>query len=125
MFNDKTHSKGFTLVELLVALLIFSVAMLGIVPALIRSMQKNLENSIRDNGVFVMNNLVNDLKGQDYSVVLSNQDNISINDVMYKREWVVLDNASVKQVAVLVTWTNPYKTGTYNDNASAVFFIKE
>lgn len=60
------NQKGFSLIELLVSLMIFSVAMLGITPLLISAIKKNHANRIRSDARIVLENTATTLMVLNY-----------------------------------------------------------
>lgn len=61
-----TDKKGFSLIELLVAIIIFAVAMLGITPLLVGALKKNEENQSKRNAVTILENTASVLAALNY-----------------------------------------------------------
>lgn len=62
---------GFTLIEMMMAILIFMVGMLGLLQAINLAMEANLRNQVREEAVNVGERVMNELRGKGF-------DNISV-----------------------------------------------
>ena len=63
---NKMTNKGVTLIELLVALAIFSIATVFLAYTLTSVIKNNFKNSLRDVATTVLNNKMNEIKSMDY-----------------------------------------------------------
>lgn len=61
--------KGFTLIEVLVSLVIFAVALLGMLAAMINIKSINIRNSIRDEAIKASQEIFNDLRNSTYASI--------------------------------------------------------
>ena len=71
MFINKQQlvgQQGFTLIELMVALVVFMVIMLGVAAGLIHTIQANRGNVVRDEALRLATDDLNRLKGEQFSV---------------------------------------------------------
>lgn len=62
------RQQGFTLVEIMIALLVFMVVMLGVAGGLIRATKANSGNVVRDEALRLAEEELNRLKGEQFSV---------------------------------------------------------
>ena len=76
MTSNKSNS-GFTLVEVIMAMLIFMVGMLGLLTAVNLAIETNLRNQIRDEAVNVGERVMSELRGKGF-------DNISVASTVYQ-----------------------------------------
>jgi len=111
------NKKGFGLIEILVAISIFTIAMLGIVPLLVNFMRTNVENEIRNNANIVVQKTIDDLKNTNLGMLDNKTDNVTYGDWSYNVKWELIDdnasfNIGVDLVKIVVTWKKPFK----NDN---------
>ena len=70
MSNNKWQSRGqhgFTLVEIMVAMLVFSVVMMGVAGGIIQALKANKGNVTRDEALRLAEDELNRLKGQQFS----------------------------------------------------------
>jgi prepilin-type N-terminal cleavage/methylation domain-containing protein len=115
--NRIYNKKGFGLIEILVAISIFTIAMLGIIPLLINYMRTNVENEIRNNANIVVQKTIDDLKNTNLGMLDNKTDNVTYGDWSYNVKWELIDdnasfNIGVDLVKIVVTWKKPFK----NDN---------
>jgi len=127
------NNSGFTLVEVIMAVLILLVGMLGLLQAVNLAMEVNLRNQVREEAVYVGERVMSELRGRGF-------DNISASYVTYstpskirgvsrkygvQRSSVVLATESAlpvtKQLEVVVTWN--YKGVTYQNRVVAPISI--
>lgn len=60
------NNKGVTLIELMVALAIFSIATVFLAYTITATIRHNFRNSLRDMATTVLNNKINEIKSMDY-----------------------------------------------------------
>ncbi len=106
-YND---NGGFTLVEVLIAILIMMVGMIGVLQSLNVAMEHNLRNQMRDQGVHVGEMVLNEMRGQDFDAAFTNETTIPMNirgiPSRYTVERDVTElGADTKQYDVTVKWT--------------------
>lgn len=133
--------KGFTLIEVMMAILILMVGMLGLLEAINLAMEVNIRNQVREEAVYVGEKVMNEMRGKGF-------DNISVAaiatqvctypayqvpsrlrgvsrtyDVTRKsRVLSTVDSKPVtKELTVLVTWT--YKGVEYQNMVVAPISI--
>lgn len=119
------NSSGFTLIEVMMAILILMVGMLGLLQAINLTLEVNLRNQLREEAVNVGQRVMSELRNNTF-------DNLSTNYALYKvpsnirgtaRTYDVTRTSTVistqnslpvtKQLMVLVQWT--YKGVTYEN----------
>ncbi|MBC7197585.1 MAG: type II secretion system protein [Deferribacterales bacterium] len=115
--NKIYNKKGFGLIEILVAISIFTIAMLGIIPLLINYMRTNVENEIRNNANIVVQKTIDDLKNTNLGMLDNKTENVTYGDWLYNVKWELIDdnasfNIGIDLVKIIVTWQKPFK----NDN---------
>jgi|GEM_PF-1476954 type IV pilus assembly protein PilV len=119
--------KAFSLIEIMVALLIFAIAMLGIIPLLINFMRTNVMNEVRSNANYVMQKVINDRKSSDFDNISDGSTTQNYNDIQYNISWTVdEDNSSfsqIKRVSIILKWQKPYGKG--EDNLTSEVFIRK
>jgi len=117
LMNKIYNKKGFGLIEILVAISIFTIAMLGIIPLLINYMRTNVENEIRNNANIVVQKTIDDLKNTNLGMLDNKTENVTYGDWLYNVKWELIDdnasfNIGIDLVKIIVTWQKPFK----NDN---------
>lgn len=136
MINNKQklhRQQGFTLVEIMIALLVFMVVMLGVAGGLIQAIRANSGNVVRDEARRLAEEELNRLKGERFSVFgTSNaltaadwppdpttipdiQVNISGGAMPFERLSRITDLATaataLKRIDVVVGWNDPGNAG--------------
>lgn len=113
------NSKGFTFIELLVALVILMIAMLGILEAMALAMQQNLETYSRDEAVRIAEEGMNQLRNTSFATLANGNYNVTRNYKQHTRTFSVVrtvtpfsDNSA--SVQLQVTWTINKKAHTHS-----------
>ena len=131
MTNNKQHShwhQGFTLVEIMIAMLVFMVIMLGVAGGLIAAIKANSGNVVRDEALRLAEDELNRLKGDQFSTFGTSgdltdtagqwttppvkvQSNIRGGTITFARATQVADLATaataLKRIDVAVGWDDP------------------
>ncbi|HZV82820.1 MAG TPA: prepilin-type N-terminal cleavage/methylation domain-containing protein [Geobacteraceae bacterium] len=135
------RSRGFTLIEVMMAILILMVGMLGLLQAINLAMEVNLRNQLREEAVNVGERVMNEMRGRGFdniSVASTPTDTYSypVYQVPSKirgasrsysvtRKSTVLSSVNslpvTKQLEILVNWT--YKGITYENRVKAPISI--
>ena len=121
---------GFTLVEMMVAILVMMVGMVGLLQAVDLALEHNLLNQLREESVYLGEKYLNDLRGRSfgsYSVTPARytafpvQSAVRGGGVTYTVQRVVTDISSsdhlTKQLQVTVSWT--HKRVAYQNRVTA------
>lgn len=136
MSNNKQQShrqQGFTLVEIMIALLVFMVVMLGVAGGLIQAIRANSGNVVRDEALRLAEEELNRLKGERFSVFGTSADLTAavfppdpavIQDIQvtirggamsYERLSQISDlgtlATALKRIEVVVGWNDPGNAG--------------
>lgn len=131
-YNNKQQygcQGGFTLVEIMIALLVFMVVMLGVAGGLIQATRANKGNVVRDEALRVAEDELNRLKGAQFSVfgispdlattapagtwtaLASVQSKIRGGTITFARSTQIADLATtataIKRIDVAVGWNDP------------------
>jgi len=116
-----THYKnGFTLVEALIALLILSILLLGLVPAFVKAYNLNYKMSLYNTGVEIAQNTLEEIRSDDFDNINSSNSTVSMKikkaDINYTVSQTVssLYNGELKQVIVKVRWPIAGQYQDYN-----------
>nr|WP_279342370.1 type II secretion system protein [Geotalea sp. SG265] len=129
MATSLNNDNGFTLIEVMIAIIIMMVGLLGLLQSINVATEYNLKNHLRDEAVYVGEKYLNELKGRGFDnipsyLVISTASKIrGIN-----KKLMVETNSSdistdsygkplTKRLNVIVRWT--YKGVTYDNRLSA------
>ena len=128
MTTSSRDNRGFTLTEVVVAILIMMVGMLGLLQAVNIATEHNMKNQLRDEAVQVGEKYMNIQRGKNFDLLSSSYgiryepSKLRGSDKAYSVEMSVdelSDNtlAPSKQLNVTVSWT--YKGVTYENRVTA------
>jgi len=105
------NSKGFTIIEVLVAVCILTISMLAILEAVVIAMEHNLNNISRDESVRIAEAKMNDLRNTAFSSLANGSTSVTRNFRNLTRtfnvQWTV-SNLSGNSIAVqvVVNWSH-------------------
>ncbi len=118
------NNRGFTLIEVMVAILIMMVGLIGLLQSINVAMEYNLKNQLRDEAVYTAERYFNELRGMPF-------DSIPVADLIFTtpskirggawpltvKESSTLTTHDTKLVLVVVTWM--YKNVPYENRLTA------
>ncbi len=105
----QTHSAGFTLVEILIAMTIFSIGILGVVALQVSSIQGNSFSRCTSEATALGQGKIEDLMGRDYDDPQLQVSDPPLSEVTegYTLTWTVTEDATLsntKNVSIQVAW---------------------
>jgi type IV pilus assembly protein PilV len=122
---------GFTMVEVIMAILILMVGMLGLLQAINLATEVNIRNQIREEGVYMGERVMNELRGKGFDNISTLPDTYAPSTLPSKlrgvtRTYGVLRSATplatdTKQLEVTITWS--YKGVGYQNRVVAPISI--
>lgn len=89
-----SNSRGFTLVEVLVALVILSIAMLAVLDAMAVAMQHNLQNYCRDEAVRIGEQEMNMVRNLDFGALANDDHEVKRTYKKFERTFRVIRTVS-------------------------------
>jgi type IV pilus assembly protein PilV len=116
----RLDSEGFTFVEVLVALVILMISMLGILNAMTIAMQQNLENYCRDESVRIAEQKMNELRNTSFETLTNGTWNVPGRTYRqfarsFTATWTVNNlSANSRSIQVQVAWTVNKKAHTHS-----------
>jgi type IV pilus assembly protein PilV len=99
-------NKGFTLMEVLIAIVILSVALLALAGLQIISIRGNSFGGTMTDAVTLARDKMEDLKQDDWDNVVTGNDTQVARGINYTRNWTVQTVSNTKEVMVTVSWDN-------------------
>lgn len=126
----RNNKEGFTIIEVLVSLVIFAVALLGMLAAMINIKGMNIRNSIRDEAIKASQEIFNDLRNSAYASIGNRgsspcdpADNstsftrqLRSFDVLFGRTDNVTIGTNMKQVDLILCWEYKGKAYSYKNS---------
>jgi prepilin-type N-terminal cleavage/methylation domain-containing protein len=100
------NQKGFTLLEVLISIIILSVALLALAGLQIISIRGNAFGGTMTEAITLARDKIEDLKRDDWDNVATDDDVQVVRGINYARNWVVQTAGQTKEVTVTVIWDN-------------------
>jgi type IV pilus assembly protein PilV len=100
-------SKGFTLVEILVALVILSVSLLALAGLMVTTTRNNASGGHVTEAATLAQDKLEELRVTQWDRIVTGQDaapKVGSTGVSYTRNWSVEDNANIKTITITVNW---------------------
>jgi type IV pilus assembly protein PilV len=118
------NNSGFTLIEVMVAVIIMMVGMLGLLQSINITTEVNLKNHLRDEAVYVGEKYLNEMKGYGFTNIAATYPLLStVSRIRGGRSKYLIETSSTamsadaKQLLVVVKWT--YKGVEYQNRLTA------
>ncbi len=102
----KGNQKGFTLLEVMISVVILSVALLALAGLQIISIRGNAFGGTMTEAITLARDKIEDLKQDDWVNVAGGNDTQVVRGINYSRYWLVQTVGKTKEVTVTVSWDN-------------------
>ena len=103
---NKNRESGFTMIELLVAVVILTTALLAISSMVYSVMNATSLSKETGTATTLMQDKMENLKHTVVSSLTSGTDTIRLGNVDYLRQWSVASSANTRTITVTVNWAN-------------------
>jgi prepilin-type N-terminal cleavage/methylation domain-containing protein len=102
-------SKGFTLLEMLIAMTILSVALLGLGQMMLLSIRgTSFGNKVTEATTFAQDKM-EELRTVDWNALQDGNDSISGSQgIQYQRSWTVVPTGKMKTINLAVNWNDDF-----------------
>ncbi|MFX1553978.1 MAG: prepilin-type N-terminal cleavage/methylation domain-containing protein [Promethearchaeota archaeon] len=101
------NQKGFTLMEVMIAVIILSVALLALAGLQIVSIRGNSFGGTMTEAITLARDKIEDLKASDWDNVVAGNDTPVVMYTSYARNWTVVQGiGNTREVTVTVSWDN-------------------
>ena len=107
MMNFSMKSKGFTLIEVLIALVILSVAFLGLAGLMVQTTKNNSFGGRMTEAATLAQDKLEELRAVSWVTITPGSDKMSSNGMDFSRNWRVTPNptnGNLKEIAVTINW---------------------
>lgn len=110
MATVQKRNKGFTLVEVMVAIAILMISMLAVLHALGLSVEHNMKNLLMDEAVRISEQTMNELRNQSVLALVNGNTSTSRRfrniTVTFNTNWIIQNlSANSRAIQVVVRWT--------------------
>jgi len=103
---EKRKDSGFTMIELLIAIVILSVAVLGIGSMVYSVMGSTSISKGMTVATTLMQDKMESLKNTVVSSLTTGNDTVQMGNVSYLRQWTVSPSANTRTITVTVNWND-------------------
>lgn len=106
MKNPIKDKRGFTLLEVMISVIILSVALLALAGLQIISIRGNAFGGTMTEAITIARDKMEDLKRDDWDNVVAGNDTQVVRGISYARNWQTQTAGNTKEVTVTVSWDN-------------------
>lgn len=107
--NSSTTSKGFSLIELLIALVILSISLLALASLMAMTTRYNSSGAHVTEAVTFAQDKLEELKAVPWATIATDADPAPVTSstgINYARNWAVVTAGSLKTVTITVNWND-------------------
>jgi prepilin-type N-terminal cleavage/methylation domain-containing protein len=102
----KKNQEGFTMIEVMISIIILSVALLALAGLQIISIRGNAFGGTMTEAITLARDKIEDLKRDDWDNVITGEDIQVERGISYARNWAVQMVGQTKEVTVIISWDN-------------------
>jgi len=105
--NFSIKSKGFTLIEILIALVILSISLLGLAGLMVKTTNNNSYGAHITEAVTFAQDKLEELKATQWDNILQGGDNIiGCTGINFTRNWDIGTNGNLKTITIKINWND-------------------
>jgi prepilin-type N-terminal cleavage/methylation domain-containing protein len=105
--NNSMKSKGFTLIEILIALVILSVAFLALAGLMVQTTRNNSFGGRMTEAATFAQDKLEELKAVSWVAIVPGSDRkMGSNGIDYARTWNVGTNGNLKTITMTINWND-------------------
>ena len=107
-------SKGFTMIEILIAMIILSIAFLGLAGLMIQTTKNNSFGGRITEAATVAQDKLEELRATSWVAITAGSDRINMNGMNFNRNWTIVPNSIVapyteptlNTITIVVNWND-------------------
>jgi type IV pilus assembly protein PilV len=107
-------SRGFTLIEVLIAMVILSIAFLGLAGLMIQTTKNNSFGGRITEAATVAQDKLEELRATSWVAITAGSDRMSVNGMNFNRNWTIVPNAIVapyteptlNTITIVINWND-------------------
>lgn len=107
--NNTAESKGFTLIEILIALVILSIAFLALAGLMVQTTKNNSFGGRMTEAATFAQDKLEELRASSWVAITPGSDKINSDytrGMDYTRNWNVVTNGNLRTITVTINWTD-------------------
>jgi type II secretion system protein I len=104
--NNLMKSKGFTLIEVLIALTILSVAFLALAGLMVQTTRNNSFGGRMTEAATFGQDRLEELRAVSWAAITPGSDSMNSNGMNYSRTWSVATNGNLKTITININWND-------------------
>jgi prepilin-type N-terminal cleavage/methylation domain-containing protein len=98
-------NKGFTLIEVMIAIVIFSISLLALVPVLVTAVSVDTDDFLKARAEAMLTTKIDELLADDINTITNGNDQATQKGVVLNRVWTVTpDTGNLQKISVTVTY---------------------
>jgi len=106
--SQLNRSKGFSLIEVLIAIVILSVSLLALAGLMVQTTQNNSFGNHMTEASTVAQDVFERLRARPYNSMLAGVDSVTGSTGQnYNRTWNILKVGTFAEAAITINWTDP------------------
>ena len=111
---NSMKSKGFTLIEILIAMIILSIAFLGLAGLMIQTTKNNSFGGRITEAATVAQDKLEELRATSWVAIAAGSDRINMNGMNFNRNWTIVPNdigtpytePTLNTITIVVNWND-------------------
>ena len=98
--------KGFTMIEILIALVILSIAFLSLAGLMVQTTKNNSFGGRMTEAATFAQDKLEELRASSWVAITSGSDHMNSNGMDYARNWNVVTNGNLRTITFTISWTD-------------------
>ena len=106
--RNSLNSKGFTLIEVLVSLVILAISLLALAGLMTTSTRNTASGGRLTEAATFAQDKLEELRAIKWDDVLTNSDSVTgSTGITYTRSWEIVDTGTLKDIVIIIGWDDP------------------
>ncbi len=102
------YSKGFTLIEVLISLVILTISLLALAGLMTTTTRNTASGGRLTEAATLAQDKLEELRAIKWDDVLTNSDSVTgSTGITYTRSWEIVDTGTLKDIVIIIGWDDP------------------